>query len=57
MELKYINMYQWGAPWRVGEAARSEFGDTALPCKSISLNLCKSPSQFEVTDQYLINII
>jgi hypothetical protein len=47
-------MCQEGSPWRVGELAGSEFEDTALPCKSISLNLCKSSSQFEVKDQYLI---
>ena len=47
-------MCQGNSPWRVGELAVSEFGDTALPCKTISLNLCKSSFQLEVKDQYLI---
>ena len=28
-------MCQGGSPWRVGELARSEFGDTAFPCVEV----------------------
>jgi hypothetical protein len=43
-----------GFPLESGELAESEFGDTY---KSISLNLCKSSSQFEATfNKYHLSI-